>query len=153
MDWKVELMMAGQAIMAAIAGGFIGWERERHGREAGIRTYAAVCMGSCVFGLASMHLNVSMNLTTADPSRIASNVVTGIGFLGAGVILREKGEIVGLTTAATLWAAAAVGLCISFGMYVLGILTSVILHGLLALHDIPGWGARIADGHDSESSE
>lgn len=134
MDWQIELMMAAQALLATFLGGLIGWERERHGREAGIRTYAAVCLGACVFGLVSSHIP-----NMADNTRIAAQVVSGMGFLGAGVILRDQGRLKGLTTAGTLWATAAVGLAIAFGMYVLGILTALLLYGLLALHHLPCW--------------
>jgi len=134
MDWQIELMMAAQAVLATFLGGLIGWEREQHGREAGIRTYAAVCLGACVFGLVSSHIP-----KMADNTRIAAQVVSGMGFLGAGVILRDQGRLKGLTTAGTLWATAAVGLAIAFGMYVLGILTALLLYGLLALHHFPCW--------------
>lgn len=135
MDWKIELLMAARAALAAFLGGLIGWEREQHGREAGIRTYAAVCLGACVFGLVSVHIP-----NTSDNTRIAAQVVSGVGFIGAGVILRDQGRLKGLTTAGSLWATAAVGLAIAFGMYVLGILSALILYGLLALHHFPGWG-------------
>lgn len=134
MDWKAEALMAGQAMLAAFLGGMIGWEREQHGREAGIRTYAAVCLGACVFGLVSSHVP-----GLGDKTRIAAQVVSGVGFLGAGVILRDQGRVTGLTTAGTLWATAAVGLAIAFSMFALGILTAFIIFGLLALHHCPGW--------------
>lgn len=137
MDWNLELLFAGRAILAALLGALIGWEREGHGREAGIRTYAAVSLGACVFGLISSHVSES-----ADPARIAAQVVTGVGFLGAGVILREQGRITGLTTAATLWTSASVGLAIAFGMYILGVLTALIVFALLAVHHLPGWSRR-----------
>lgn len=126
--------MAAQAILAAFLGGLIGWEREQHGREAGIRTYAAVCLGACVFGLVSSHVP-----GLGDKTRIAAQVVSGVGFIGAGVILRDQGRVTGLTTAGTLWATAAVGLAIAFNMFALGILTALIIFGLLALHHCPGW--------------
>jgi putative Mg2+ transporter-C (MgtC) family protein len=133
MDWKLELMFAFRAVLAAGLGGFIGWEREWHGREAGIRTYASVALGACVFALISSHI------PGADQSRMAANIVTGVGFLGGGIILRDKGRTLGLTTAATVWATAAVGTAIGFGMYLLAVLTSVIVFGVLASHHIPGW--------------
>lgn len=143
MDWQLEALMAARAIVAACLGGFIGWERERHGREAGIRTYAAVSLGSCVFGLVSSHIE------GAEPSRIASNVVTGIGFIGAGVILRGEGSIIGLTTAATLWTTAAVGLSIAYGMYVLGTLAALIVFLVLYLHHLDLW-KRLTGHHEYE---
>ena len=134
MDWNQEILMALRVVVAVLLGGFVGWEREWHGREAGIRTYGAVSLGACVFALISTHI-----VTGNNPHVIAAGVVTGIGFLGAGVILRDQGGVVGLTTAATLWATASVGLATGYGMYTLAVLVSLLVFGLLALHHIPGW--------------
>ena len=99
--WQFEATLAGRAIVATLLGGVVGWERERSGHEAGVRTCAAVALGSCVFGLLSRH-----TAPGADPTRIAAQIVTGIGFLGAGIILHDRGHVKGLTTAATVcdWA-------------------------------------------------
>lgn len=134
MDLKQEALMAIQVIIAVVLGGFVGWEREWHAREAGIRTYGAVSLGACVFALLSTHIATGNN-----PHVIAAGVVTGIGFLGAGIILRDDGNVVGLTTAATLWATAAIGLATGYGMYTLAVLVSLIVFGLLASHHLPGW--------------
>lgn len=134
MDWNQEALMALQVLIAVVLGAFIGWEREWHGSEAGIRTYGAVSLGSCVFALISTHITTGNN-----PHVIAAGVVTGIGFLGAGVILRDQGNVVGLTTAATLWASGSVGLATGYGMYTLAVLVSIIVFGLLAMHHLPGW--------------
>jgi putative Mg2+ transporter-C (MgtC) family protein len=142
MDWQLELMFAIRALVAAVLGGLIGWEREWHGREAGIRTYAAVGLGSCVFALVSSHI------PNAEPSRIAANIVTGVGFLGAGIILRDHGRTVGLTTAATVWATAAVGTAVGFGMYPLATLTAVLIFGVLAAHHLPWWQKLSANHRD-----
>ena len=123
-----------RAALAVLLGGFIGWERQWHGREAGIRTYGAVGLGACVFALISTHVEGGNN-----PHVIAAGVVTGVGFLGAGVILREQGKINGLTTAATLWATASMGLAVGYGMYLLSALTAIIVFSLLAAHHAPGW--------------
>ena len=144
MDWQLELMFTLRAIVAAGLGGFIGWEREWHGREAGIRTYASGALGSCVFALISSHI------PDAEPSRLAANIVTGVGFLGAGIILRDRGRTVGLTTAATVWATAAVGTAVGFGMYPLATLTAVIVFGVLAAHHLPGWN-RLSRIHSEVS--
>lgn len=136
MDWEMEALMALRALTAAIFGAFIGWDREEHGRDAGIRTYAAVSLGACVFGLVSAHVS-----GVGDPTRIAAGVVTGVGFLGAGVILHDRGRVAGLTTAATIWATASVGIAVAYGMYLLGLLTTLIIFGLLALNRLPGWQA------------
>lgn len=135
MDWNQEALMALRVVVAVLLGGFVGWEREWHAREAGIRTYGAVSLGACVFALISTHIATGNN-----PHVIAAGVVTGIGFLGAGVILRDQGNVVGLTTAATLWATASVGLATGYGMYTLAVLVSLIVFGLLAMHHVPGWG-------------
>lgn len=126
--------MALQVIVAVVLGGFVGWEREWHAREAGIRTFGAVSLGACIFALISTHLTTGNN-----PHVIAAGVVTGVGFLGAGVILREHGSIIGLTTAATLWTTAGIGLAVGYRMYTLAAMVSLIVFGLLALHHVPGF--------------
>ena len=126
--------MAGAAIYAAFLGCVIGLERQLHRREAGIRTYGAVSLGACVFGLISLHAE-----GVVDTTRLASQVVSGIGFLGAGIILRDKGKTTGLTTAATIWAAASVGLAVAYGMFILATLTALIVILLLAANHLPGW--------------
>lgn len=120
-----------RVLIACLLGGMIGWERERHGISAGIRTYSAICLGSCVFGI--------LSLTGPDPTRIAAQVVTGIGFLGGGLIFREGNYITGLTTAATLWATAAIGLAVSMGFYLISFLTSVLIFLLLYLPRLQWW--------------
>lgn len=138
MDWKLESLMAARIILAALLGAFIGWERERHGREAGIRTFGAVALGACAFALVSGHA-----AGVVDTTRIAAQVVTGIGFLGAGVIMHRNGNVEGLTTAATLWASASVGLAVGFGMYTLATLTALMVFGLLFAHHLPGWNKLV----------
>lgn len=132
-DFHTDLIMIMRVLIAFLLGALIGLERERHGSSAGIRTYGAISLGSCVFGL------LSMSLVDADPSRIAAQVVTGIGFLGGGVIFRHEGYVSGLTTAATLWATAAVGLTVAFGMYMVSLLTALIMCMLLFLPRLRWW--------------
>jgi len=128
---SADLEIVMRVIIACLLGGMIGWERERHGISAGIRTYSAISLGACVFGVLSM--------AGTDPSRIAAQVVTGIGFLGGGLIFREGNYVTGLTTAATLWATASIGLAISFGFYLIGILTSILIFLLLYLPKLRWW--------------
>ncbi len=137
MDWNIELLYVIRVTVALICGAGIGFDRERRGMEAGIRTYASVAIGACSFGLISSHVPESSDFT-----RIASGVVTGIGFIGAGVILHQRGKTIGLTTAATIWSTASVGLAIAFGMYILGVLTSFIIYALLAVNDFK-WYQRL----------
>src|SRR5712691_2006098 len=123
--------------VAALLGAAIGVERDVHRRPAGIRTSAFVCMGSALFTILSFELA----RLTGDTSgtRIASNLVQGIGFLGAGAILREGGGLVGLTTAATIFAEAAIGMAAGGGLYaVAGYSTGLVLFGLTAI----GWAEQ-----------
>lgn len=142
MDIETELLYASRMMVAALIGSLIGWERERHASGAGIRTYMAIAIGACAFSLISAHV-------ANDPPLIAAQVVTGIGFIGAGVIFQDKGGIAGLTTAATLWATAAVGMASAFGMYVLAIVTGGLLLATLALHHLPGW-KRLSQKHGNQ---
>ena len=130
-------------VLAAVLGGVVGLEREVHGRPAGIRTYLLLCMGSALIMVVSEFLFLKYeakglsDILRADPGRIAAQAITGIGFLGAGVILRYKDSIRGLTTAACVWVACAIGLAIGAGFYLFGSavtgLTLVSLVGLKIL--------------------
>jgi putative Mg2+ transporter-C (MgtC) family protein len=122
---------------AALLGAVIGIERDWHRRPAGIRTSAFVCMGSALFTLLSFQLAKMYGDTSS--TRIASNLVQGIGFLGAGAILREAGGLVGLTTAATIFVEAAIGMAVGGGLYAAGgFATGIVLFGLVCL----GWLAK-----------
>ena len=112
---------------AALAGGLIGFERELHGKEAGLRTHCLVALGSALIMLISIEMyNVYSVLASVDPSRIAAQVVTGIGFLGAGSIIRSKTGVTGLTTAAGLWTASGIGLACGLGFFRGAIIASII---------------------------
>jgi putative Mg2+ transporter-C (MgtC) family protein len=108
-------------LTALLIGGLIGAEREYRDKSAGLRTLTLICTGSCLFTL------VSLLLTNGTADRIASNIVTGIGFLGAGVIFKSERGVNGLTTAATIWATAAVGMAIGNGLYIVAILACVLM--------------------------
>lgn len=113
--------------LAFLLGGLIGLERELHGRAAGLRTHILVCLGSALIMLTSMYLfYLYRGIATVDPSRIAAGVITGVGFLGAGTILRFRASVRGLTTAASLWAVAGIGLAVGSGFY-LGAYTTAAL--------------------------
>ena len=123
--------------VAALLGAAIGVERDLHRRPAGVRTSAFVCMGSALFTILSYELAKMFGDTSG--TRIASNLVQGIGFLGAGAILREAGGLVGLTTAATIFVEAAIGMAVGGGLYAVGgYATGVVLFGLICL----GWAAQ-----------
>jgi putative Mg2+ transporter-C (MgtC) family protein len=136
------LEFLGRLVLAALLGGMVGFERELHGRLAGVRTYLILSLGTALLMVLSEHLLLGHQgrfpgLTlTGDPGRIAGQAITGIGFLGAGVIIRYKDTIRGLTTAACVWLVCSVGLAVGAGFYVLGVtvtvLTVVALVGLKA---------------------
>jgi len=129
-------------LLAGFAGGLIGFEREKHGRTAGLRTHILVCTGSCLMTLVSQYIPIIYKgvLETADPGRIAAQIVTGIGFIGAGTIMRERFGIRGLTTAASLWVAAGIGLALGSGLYKPAILVVIIsLFTLFVLNRIERW--------------
>lgn len=113
-------------VLAAILGAMVGLEREVHGRPAGIRTYLILCLGSALIMVMSEYLEfglvakISPDILRVDPGRIAAQALTGIGFLGAGVILRYRDTIRGLTTAACVWVVCAIGLAIGAGFYLYG---------------------------------
>ena len=132
-----EKTIAVRLALAALLGGALGLEREVRGQDAGLRTHILVSLGACCFTLASIFIEVPLGGADlpegarGDISRIASQVVVGIGFLGAGVILRHGGQVRGLTTAANLWLTASVGLAAGLGFH-LAALTTVAI-ALLAL--------------------
>lgn len=122
--------------LAAILGMAIGLEREHRGKPAGLRTYTLVALGAALFTLMSQQ---SFTENAFDPSRIASQVVVGIGFLGAGLIFLKGDAVQGLTTAAGLWVAAAIGMAVGFGFYIVAIYSSILT--LLVL-----WFLRMLEG-------
>jgi putative Mg2+ transporter-C (MgtC) family protein len=110
---NVELEIVLRLLLATFLGAVIGFQREISGKEAGLRTNMLICLGSALFTVLSIYA-----FSGSDPARIAASVATGIGFIGAGVILhRMGGEVIGLTTAATIWAVAAIGMAAGAGMY------------------------------------
>ena len=123
----VEAEFIGRLILAAIVGGVIGYERQAHNKSAGLRTHILVSVGSCLIMILSIQIYAAVQgLTNADPARLAAQVVSGIGFLGAGSIIKEGPTVNGLTTAASLWVVSGVGLAVGGGYYVVAIATTVL---------------------------
>jgi putative Mg2+ transporter-C (MgtC) family protein len=118
--------------LALAAGALIGLEREFRGKAAGMRTNTLICVGSCLLMIISIEI-ANTAKANADPSRIASQVVTGIGFLGAGAIIRSHLHVSGLTTAATIWALASLGLTFGAGFYWLALLSTGLIFLTLTL--------------------
>jgi putative Mg2+ transporter-C (MgtC) family protein len=132
MDINAEVIIVSKLIVSFLLGAFIGLDRERHGRDAGIRTYAAVCIGATLFTAITAHL---VN-NPSDTSRVIANIITGVGFLGAGIIYRNScaGTSHGLTTAATVWCTSAVGVAVGLDMFIIAIISACSLYFLLSLH-------------------
>ena len=118
----VELDVVLRLIIAALIGGLIGYERERAEKPAGFRTHLLVCVGAALLTIISVYGFGA----SSDPSRVAAGIVVGIGFLGAGTILRGEREVIGLTTAATVWVVAAIGMALGLGLYLVAAVTAVI---------------------------
>lgn len=117
-------------LIAAVCGGVIGYERKNRLKEAGVRTHLIVCLAASLMMILSkygFHDVLGQNGFGLDPSRIAAQIVSGVGFLGAGMIFMRRQEISGLTTAAGIWATAGVGMAIGAGLYLLGITAAVII--------------------------
>ncbi|NLM45686.1 MAG: MgtC/SapB family protein [Firmicutes bacterium] len=139
-------MASGELVLrlfvSVLLGGLVGLERERHNRPAGLRTHILVCLGSALIMIVSFAGFSGAFGFSGDPARIAAQVVSGIGFLGAGTILRQGGFVRGLTTAASLWVVAAIGLSVGIGLYLPAVLTTVlILMCLWLLNKIDASGA------------
>lgn len=113
--------------LSVFLSGLIGLERQLHRRTAGLRTHILVSLGSCLIMLTSLYVfDIYKNEVPLDPARIAAGVITGIGFLGAGTIIREREKVRGLTTAASLWVVAGIGLALGVGFYKAGIFTTIL---------------------------
>jgi len=130
-------------LLAMVLGGLVGMERQIRGRAAGLRTNILVCLGSAAIVVAFQKLSVEINLNAdsvirIDPARAAAGVITGIGFLGAGTIVKSNDFVRGLTTAASIWVVSAIGVTAGLGEYVISItLTLLVLFALYALHRLP----------------
>lgn len=127
-----ELAVAVKLLLSALAGGLVGLEREKHGRPAGLRTHLLVAVGACLMMLVSEAIFLKFGgepgsgVVRLDPGRIAAQIVTGIGFLGAGVIIKEGLSVRGLTTAACLWLVAGLGMAFGIGLFGPALLTTAL---------------------------
>lgn len=130
MQLETQLEFLVRILLAGICGGIIGYERKSRNKEAGIRTHLIVASGAALIMIVSKYgfSDILGDKGIAlDPSRIAAQIVTGVGFLGAGMIFMRKNTISGLTTAAGIWATSAIGMAIGSGLYLLGIVTAVLI--------------------------
>ena len=120
MNWPNDVLCI---VLAVIFGGAIGLEREIRGKAAGLRTNVLICLGAAVFTMISRQMGAGQE---GSMTRIAAGVVTGVGFLGAGAIIRERTGVHGLTTAATIWLVASVGMACGAGFYTLAVISTVV---------------------------
>lgn len=128
-------------ILSLIAGGLVGLNREQHKQPAGFRTHILICVGATLLMMLSIYIpQVYFDFKNGDPSRIAAQVVSGIGFLGAGAIIRMGSNVRGLTTAASIWLMSAIGLAIGAGLYVIAFVTVII--ALFTLILLERWEKR-----------
>lgn len=123
----IELLIVIRLVFAFVAGVLIGFDRERSGKAAGIRTQMLVCVGSALTACVSIYLSKLYGPTSADPARLMAQVIAGIGFLGAGVIIKNGNKVSGMTTAATIWITAAIGISIGSGFYLPAIVATVMV--------------------------
>ena len=117
----MDLVLICKLLLSAFLGSIIGLERQTHHKNSGVRTMALISLGSCVFSI------VSMSFPGADPTRVIAQIVTGIGFLGAGIIFKSGMNVYGLTSAATIWCTAALGVAIGIEMYQLAIVLTIVI--------------------------
>jgi len=141
MEWQWLAQDAVKLLVAVLLGGAIGVEREIVGKPAGLRTNILIAVGSTLITITSVRFAAQYEGT--DPSRIAAQIVTGVGFLGAGSILQSRASVVGLTTAATIWAVAGIGIAIGAGYIPIAFAaTLIILLCLTLLRPLEGWTVR-----------
>lgn len=148
-EWTIVLKL----LLAVALGGVIGLDREKHGRSAGIRRYAAVCLGAALFTAIGEHLG-----DLAAASRIIANILVGIGFLGAGIIYKNDvtNSSNGLTTAATIWCTAGIGVAIGLNMLIIAFVSAGALYALLALHHqswYANWKKRMQAKHGAKKND
>lgn len=149
MDLRFELIIAAKFFLSIVLGCIIGFERETSHKDAGIRTFGAITLASCLFVAIASHL-------TDDKSAIArmlAAIATGLGFIGAGLSFKDKSNsLMGLTTSSALWATAAVGSAVALNMYVLAIFSTVLIYILLSLNKFT-WFRKIIKSNISNKSK
>jgi putative Mg2+ transporter-C (MgtC) family protein len=128
MSLELQLEISFSLALAALLSALIGANREQHDRPAGLRTHMLVGVGSCLFTLLSIYA-----FEPGDPGRVASQILPGLGFLGAGAIIKESRNVVGLTTAASMWTTAAIGMAVAVGAWFIALVATILVWIVLAL--------------------
>jgi putative Mg2+ transporter-C (MgtC) family protein len=140
-DWAILMRLA----LAAVLGGIVGVERELNGHPAGLRTNILIAISSCLFTILSIKA-FPLTGNAQDTGRVAAQIVTGVGFLGAGAVIQTKRAVHGLTTAATIWMVAAVGMAVATDLYMLGVATTILTTAvLMILGPLSTWLSAKAD--------
>jgi putative Mg2+ transporter-C (MgtC) family protein len=129
LTFTLQLEMVLRLLLAAGLGALIGWQREKAHRPAGLRTHTLIAIGAALFTIASIY-----GFIGGTPTQVAAGVVTGVGFIGAGAILHHTRTVEGLTTAASVWVVAAIGLAVGTGMYLFAIISTIIVFLVLLFH-------------------
>jgi putative Mg2+ transporter-C (MgtC) family protein len=135
-------------IVSTVLGTMVGWERQIGRKPAGLRTHTLVCLGSTMFVLVTRHAVESIGGPNLDPTRIIHGVITGVGFLGAGSIMRTEGYVHGLTTAASVWMVAAIGVAVGVHAYALALIGTVLA---LVVLELFRWVERFLSPEDEET--
>lgn len=143
MEFEVDYEVAIRLVTSFLIGAVIGFEREYHSKAAGLRTMIMICLGSTIF------TEISLSIGITSPDRIASNIITGIGFLGAGVIFKDGLTISGITTATTIWISAALGMAVGAGEYFIAALGTMIV--LVILSALSTMTQKIESFHQARS--
>jgi putative Mg2+ transporter-C (MgtC) family protein len=131
MFYDLNLYIIGKLLLAAVLGGLVGLERELSHKPAGLRTNLLICLGAALFTIISTE--TTRHFGVGDPARIAAQIIPGIGFIGAGVVIRERGAIIGITSAATIFMVASIGMAVGSGMVVTSIFSALLLLGSLVM--------------------
>ncbi|MEQ9399921.1 MAG: MgtC/SapB family protein [Longimicrobiales bacterium] len=133
-------------LLAAVLGAAVGWEREQAGKPAGLRTNILICLGATLL----TDVGMALSADRGDPARMSAQIVSGIGFLGAGTIIQSRGKVSGLTTAATLWVVAAVGIALGTGQYGAAVLTTLVV--LLVLYPLRRLAEKAEGGQEADGA-
>lgn len=148
---SIEINIVGsiyKLVLSMLLGAVVGFERKRKGQTAGVRTFSLIAMGATLAMILSIYVPQEyMGLKNGDPGRIAAQVITGIGFLGAGAIIQMKGSVRGLTTAAGIWMVAIIGMAVGVGMYVVSVIASALI--LFILVQLERIEHRLSRGSES----
>ncbi len=146
MDIKFELIIGAKLVCALLMGGLVGFEREKNNKFAGVRTFGAIAVASCIFVAIAEHLTDD----TSAIARILASIATGIGFIGAGLIFKDGNQTHGLTTSAALWATAGIGSAVALNFFIIAGFGTIIVYFLLRMNQFK-WYKKMIEESDDEN--